>query len=193
MIASRRKAVFGERDRQWVTRLSTLDSAWMSDGGANMAERRQHERHAFSATAEVVDLTTGTRLSTRAADLNKGGCYLDMLSPLPIGSKVRIRISSDGADLNCTAAVRDSQPGMGMGVAFTDLNDAQKSLIDSWVENLRTPALAGRSPSPHSENAKSVPPPGQSDALAERLIDLLHKKGLLSSNDVAALLRDRIL
>jgi hypothetical protein len=38
-----------------------------------MAERRQHERHAFSATTEVVDLASGARLSTRAADLNKGG------------------------------------------------------------------------------------------------------------------------
>jgi hypothetical protein len=162
-------------------------------GGVNMVERRQHERHAFSATAEVVDMATGARLSTRAADLNKGGCYLDMLSPLPIGSKVRIRISSDGADLNCTAVVRDSQPGMGMGVAFADLNDAQKSLIDSWIERLGSPGLASHSPSPLSENAKSVPPPDQRETLAVKLIDLLHKKGLLSSNDVAALLRDRIL
>jgi hypothetical protein len=162
-------------------------------GEINMAERRQHERHAFSATAEVVDLASGARLSTRAADLNKGGCYLDMLSPLPIGSKVRIRISSDGGDLACTAVVRDSQPGMGMGVAFTDLNDAQNALIDSWIERLGSPGLAGHSPSPFSENIKSVPPPEQKEALAVKLIDLLHKKGLLSSNDVAALLRDRIL
>jgi hypothetical protein len=158
-----------------------------------MAERRQHERHAFSATTEVVDLASGARLSTRAADLNKGGCYLDMLNPLPVGSKVRIRISSDGGDLACTAVVRDSQPGMGMGVSFADLNDAQKGLIDSWIEKLGSPGLAGHSPSPFSDSAKTVPPPDQKDALAVKLIDLLHKKGLLSSNDVAALLRDRIL
>jgi hypothetical protein len=158
-----------------------------------MAERRQHERHAFSATAEVVDMATGARLSTRAADLNKGGCYLDMLSPLPIGSKVRIRITSDGAELNCTAVVRDSQPGMGMGVAFAELNDAQKAIIDSWIERLGSPALASHSPSPLSEKAKSVPPHDQREALAVKLIDLLHKKGLLSSNDVASLLRDRTL
>lgn len=158
-----------------------------------MAERRQHKRYAFSATTEVVDLATGARLSTRAADLNKGGCYLDMLSPLPIGSKVRIRISSAGGDLACTAMVRDSQPGMGMGVAFTDLNDAQKALIDSWIERLGSSGPAVHSPSPLSESVKAVPPADQRDALAVKLIDLLHKKGLLSSNDVASLLRDRIL
>jgi hypothetical protein len=158
-----------------------------------MGERRQHKRHAFSATAEVMDLASGARLSTRAADLNKGGCYLDMMSPLPIGSHVRVRISSDGAELTCTAVVRDSQPGMGMGVAFTDLDDARKALIESWIEKLGSPALADLSLSPPSENAKPAPPPDQRDALSVKLIDLLHKKGLLSSNDVASLLRDRIL
>ena len=157
-----------------------------------MEDRRQHKRHAFSATAEVVDMVSGARLSTRAADLNKGGCYLDMLSPLPIGSNVRVHIRSEGTELRCTAVVRDSQPGMGMGVAFTNLDDAQKAVIESWIERLGSPALADLSLSPVSENAKPAPPPDQKDALAVKLIDLLHKKGLLSSNDVASLLRDRV-
>jgi hypothetical protein len=158
-----------------------------------MEDRRQHKRHAFSATAEVVDMVSGARLSTRAADLNKGGCYLDMLSPLPVGSKVRVRILSEGAELTCTAVVRDSQPGMGMGVAFTDLDDTGKALIESWIERMDSSAPANVLPSPLSENAKPAPLPDQKDALAVKLIDLLHKKGLLSSNDVASLLRDRIL
>ena len=158
-----------------------------------MEDRRQHKRHAFSATAEVVDIVSGARLSTRAADLNQGGCYLDLMNALPIGSNVRIRIRSGGAELTCTAVVRDSRPGMGMGVAFTDLDDARKAIIDSWIERLGSTALADLSPSPLSENAIPAPPPEQRDALAVKLIDLLHKKGLLSSNEVASLLRDRIL
>ena len=158
-----------------------------------MEDRRQHKRHAFSATAEIVDMVTGARLSTRMADLNRGGCYLDMLSPLPIGSNLRVRIRSDGAELTCTAVVRDSQPGMGMGVSFTGLDDAQKSLIESWIEKLDSPAHANPPPSPITENAKPDRSPDQADALAVRLIDLLHKKGLLSSNEVTSLLRNRSL
>lgn len=158
-----------------------------------MEDRRQHERHAFSATAEVVEMVSGARLSTRAADLNQAGCYLDSLNPLPIGSNVRVRIRWGGAELMCTAVVQNSQPGMGMGVAFTDLDDARKALIQSWIERLGSPAIADSLPSPLSKNAKPAPPPEQEDALAIRLIELLRVKGLLSSNDVASLLRDRIL
>jgi PilZ domain-containing protein len=157
-----------------------------------MRERRQNKRHAFSATAEVVDVVSGARLSTRAADLNQGGCYLDLLSPLPIGTKVRIRILSDGAEMACSAVVRDSQPGMGMGVAFTDLNDAGKALIESWISRRSSPELTNVSPPP-AEKAKPATPTDQKEALAVRLIDLLHKKGMLSSNEVSSLLRDRLL
>lgn len=155
-----------------------------------MENRRKHQRHTFSATAEVVDLASGARLATRAADLNKGGCYLDMMTPLPIGSNVRVRIQAFGAEFTCAAVVRDSQPGMGMGVAFADLDDAQKSLIEGWIERLSSPTT-GPSSSPAQGTAKAAQPLEQRDALAVKLIDLLHKKGLLSSSDVSSLLRDR--
>lgn len=155
-----------------------------------MEDRRKQKRYTFSATAEVVDLASGARLATRAADLNKGGCYLDMLTPLPIGAQVRVHIQSFGAEFTCTAVVRDSQPGMGMGVAFGNLDDAQMSLIESWIEKLSSPAIAGLSASPAPETAKPQPPE-QKGALIVKLIDLLYQKGLLSSSDVSSLLRDR--
>jgi hypothetical protein len=156
-----------------------------------MEERRQANRYTFSATAEVVEMVTGVRLSTRAADLSEKGCYLDSLNPFAIGAKVRVRIGWDGAELTCAAVVRDVLPGMGMGVAFTDLNDAQNSLIANWIEKLGSPMHSAHSPSPPLENTKPAPAPHERDALAVRLIDLLQKKGLLSSNDVTSLLRDR--
>jgi len=156
-------------------------------------ERRQNERHTFSATAEVLELISGIRLSTRAADLSQMGCYLDSLNPFAVGSKVRLCIQSDKSELTCAAVVRDSQPGMGMGVAFTDLDDAQHALIKTWIERLGSPSPADFSTSLISETAKAAPPDDQTDDLAERLVDLLHKKGLLSSGEVAALLRARIL
>ncbi len=158
-----------------------------------MEDRRLYTRHALSATAVVVDMASGSRLSTRAADLNKGGCYLDLLNPLPVGSKVRVHINWGGTELICAAVVRDSHPGMGMGVAFTDLDDARRALIDNWIEKLGSPAGAGPSVSPPSGSAKPAPPADQTDALAVRLIELLHKKGVLSTNEVSSLLRSRVL
>jgi hypothetical protein len=171
-----------------------LDNARKSfEGAAITGERRRANRYNFSETAEVVEMASGARLSTRAADLSQKGCYLDTLNPFATGSIVRLRILWDGAELKCAAVVRDSQPGMGMGIAFTDLDDAQKALIESWIEKLTVPPGANLSPSPRSENAKPAPTAAERDALAVRLIGLLHKKGLLSTSDVASLLSERLL
>jgi hypothetical protein len=156
-----------------------------------MEDRRRAKRYAFSATAEVVEMMTGARLSTRAADLSEKGCYLDSLNPFTIGTNMRIRIGWEGAELECAATVRDVLPGMGMGVAFTDLNDEQKALIANWIEKLDSPGQAGLSQSSPLENAKPAPPSDEKDALAVRLIDLMQKKGMLSAYEVASLLRDR--
>jgi hypothetical protein len=167
-----------------------LDSTDKSfKGKAATDDRRQAERHIFSATAEVVEMLSGARLQVRAADLSHKGCYLDSLNPFAIGSKVRVRIRWDDTELTCTGVVRDSQPGMGMGIAFTDMDVARKALIESWIERLASSQPADFSSSPVADTPKL----DQSDDLAVRLIDLLRKKGMLSSNDVASLLRNRIL
>lgn len=156
-----------------------------------MGERRLSNRYFFSATAEVVEMVTGAKLSTRAGDLSQSGCYLDTLNPFAVGTNVQVRIGWEGAELKCAAVVRDTIPRMGMGVQFTDLDDAQKVLVATWIEKLASPMPAGPSLSPPSANAKPAPPPHEKDELALRLIDLLQKKGLLTSNDVASLLRER--
>jgi hypothetical protein len=162
-------------------------------GATAVAERREAARHSFSATAEVVEMTSGGRVSTRAADLSQKGCYLDTLNPFPTGTKVQVRIRWDDSEFTCAAEVRDSQAGMGMGVAFTDLDDAQRALIESWVARLVAPPVTAHSPAPHAEDAAPATSPGEQDVLAARLIDLLYRKGLLSSSDVAALLRERVI
>lgn len=69
-----------------------------SSGGATRetatkeAERRGADRHIFTAAAEVVDMATGARFSTRTTDLGPGGCFVDTLSPLPIGSQVHVSV-----------------------------------------------------------------------------------------------------
>jgi hypothetical protein len=162
------------------------------NGGTTVEERRRMKRHAFSATTEVADVASGARLTTRAADLSVQGCYLDSLNPFAIGSKIQVRISWGGAELKCAAVVRDSQPGMGMGVSFTDLDDARRALIEQWIEKLDPQASADFSVSALSENFKSTASPSSTEPLAIKLIELLQKKGLLTTNDVAALFRDNI-
>jgi hypothetical protein len=160
-------------------------------GETSTIDRRQMKRHAFSATTEVKELATGARSSSRAADLSQRGCYLDSLNPFPVGAKIQVRIMWGGEEVTCAGIVRESHPGLGMGVAFMDMDEGRTALIEKWIQKLGSSESDKISPGSRAENSKSDPTDTR-DALALRLIELLQKKGLLNSNDVALLLRDEI-
>jgi hypothetical protein len=42
---------------------------------------------------EVIELPRGARLSARTADISRMGCYIDMLNPIPQGSRIRLRLT----------------------------------------------------------------------------------------------------
>jgi len=58
-------------------------------------KERAVRRCPFVAAAEVTDLRSGTRLSARTSELGLGGCYIDVLNPLPQGAAVHLKILRD--------------------------------------------------------------------------------------------------
>jgi hypothetical protein len=87
------------------------------DGG----ERRQFARHDCCIEGQVFLERDPSPISVKAIDISLGGCYFEMLSPLPVGTAIRIALNAGDAPLNLNGKVRSSQSGQGMGVAFTGM------------------------------------------------------------------------
>jgi hypothetical protein len=85
------------------------------------AERRKMSRLTFTVSAEVIDHATRTRFSHRMVDIGTGGCFLDTLLPLPIGSRVRVTLRLGDMDFKAEGQVVYIQPRLGMGIAFDEL------------------------------------------------------------------------
>src|SRR5580658_1083960 len=82
-------------------------------------ERRTAPRYPFTASTEAIETRSGARILGRTADLGRGGCYVDTISPFPVGTIVTIRINRLNQSFQAEGKVVFSQTGMGMGVAFT--------------------------------------------------------------------------
>jgi hypothetical protein len=153
----------------------------MTNGGTQQAQsdRRTSQRQPFSGSAEIIEQGAGTRLAGRVGDLSPDGCYIDTINPLPVGTSVRVKIVSDGAEFQANGMVRNSQPGMGMGLAFASLTGEAMALLRGWLGIPSEGPAAG---------ASMMEKPS-SDDLAQRLISLLREKQILSDKEVAILLR----
>ena len=109
-------------------------------GETSFAVRRANPRFAFFAEAEAT-LRDGTSVPAQVSELSSHGCYIDTLEPIPIGTELRLRISSgiSTCELPGKVIYMHSGYGMGifgMGVVFGRMAAEQTSAVSSWLRDL---------------------------------------------------------
>lgn len=154
-------------------------------------ERRASKRVQLVASAEVIDLGSGTRLSGRVSDISLAGCYMDVMSPFGEGTNIRLRIKYNGQAVDLQGTVRFSHGSLGMGIGFTSLSPTQLETLGAWIgaltgERVQLPAqvpqfepIETRAATPVSRSEKSP---------LEQLVDILVRKGILTQAEVSELL-----
>jgi PilZ domain len=155
------------------------------------ADRRGAERHMFTAGAEVVEVKTGARFSTRTTDLGPGGCFVDTTFPLPIGSIVRVTINKGKTAFETAGTVVYSQHGLGMGIAFSDLTDRKRLDLADWIAGVTSERAAAHevARAPKDSNTQQ----GREFVALVHLVKLMIAKGILTEAEGSSVLHDPVL
>jgi uncharacterized protein (TIGR02266 family) len=91
--------------------------------------------------------SVGSFLTDWATNISHGGLFINTRKPLPVGTAVKILIQLPGAafPFQLTGRVAritefDNRANMvpGMGIEFTDVDEAKRLEIESFVERLRS-------------------------------------------------------
>jgi hypothetical protein len=149
---------------------------------ANPVERRRNLRFPFSASVEVVDTKSGTKISGRTTDLGLGGCYVDTLSPFPVATEAKIRIVRENESFEAQVKVVYSLVGLGMGLAFVSAQPKQVRLFQRWLLEISGQGVAAPPEDP-AEAARETPSADQTQTmgnfvLSELIMTLMQKKVL---------------
>lgn len=158
------------------------------EGRRTGAERRRYARFPMSASVEAVELNSKARIVGRTSDLGLGGCYVDTISPLPIGSVLKMRLTHDNKAFETKAQVVVAAVGMGMGVIFIDTEPAQVQTLEGWIRELSGEVLVEPDLPQIRSEAQSDAREGQPSALHDLVVELI-RTGALSESKGAALLR----
>jgi hypothetical protein len=104
-----------------------------------MTDRRVAPRYPLILVAEITDQLSSTKFTARTSDISRTGCYLDMLTPLPQGAQIRVRLHHEKETFESAATVIYVSPGLGMGVAFAaNLEANQQGVLDRWLAAAKT-------------------------------------------------------
>ncbi|MFQ5817025.1 MAG: PilZ domain-containing protein [Terriglobia bacterium] len=178
-------------------------------------ERRQHPRYRGAGEVEATDLATNTAVCGMLSDISRGGCYVDVMSPLAAGTPIRIRINTTDAIVETRGVVRSSHPSMGMGLEFTEMSPENRQRLDTLMGQitgqLAKAASATADPAEVSryelsQNSLATEPAGAPPARAaappvptqsfdnqlvlDTLLQLLDSKGVLTREEFLQALKE---
>lgn len=99
-----------------------------------MINRRRSTRYAMVVTAEVIEVSSGKKLTGRTSDVSRTGGFVDSLDPLPEGTEARIILTHGNERFESLAKVVYSVPRLGMGISFEMPGEDQLAILESWFE-----------------------------------------------------------
>jgi hypothetical protein len=152
-------------------------------------ERRKIPRYAVNADSEVEEPRVQAKINGRMTDLGMGGCYVDSMMTFPVDTSVHMRMTREDLKFEADAKVVFSKPGLGMGLAFTELTSEHKKYLAAWVDELsgteRIVEKPTRSMPMDDEEAGQ-----RSDQTAlQQLIKVLLQRDVITQSDFEQVLR----
>jgi hypothetical protein len=69
-------------------------------------------------------------------DISLCGCYVKLLSPLPVGTVVDMRVRTGDTEVKVQGVVKTSNPGLGNGIDFLDMAPASRLQLQHYLETI---------------------------------------------------------
>jgi hypothetical protein len=102
-------------------------------------ERRQSPRLRCSGSAEFHLAGSDVRMWGTLTDISLHGCYVEMNTTFPVGTRVDLVLKSFGIRVHSLGTVRANYPFLGMGISFNDIQIEEHQRLKQLLA-----ALAGQ-------------------------------------------------
>lgn len=93
------------------------------------------EQRRFQRVILKKEVLINGSLRAQGLDLSIGGMYVQTGRSFPIGDNITVTLPLDNEFISIRARVQNSQPPLGMGIMFLDLDPGQKEEIESFVDS----------------------------------------------------------
>lgn len=108
---------------------------------AKVADRRRFPRFECKASVEV-RLSSGSPVRGNLADLSVGGCYIEMMIPLPVSTQLDLVIWLESGKLATPGLVTSSHAGFGVGVKFIGMGKPERQMLEDYLARQATVSRA---------------------------------------------------
>jgi hypothetical protein len=102
-------------------------------GGSGAAERRRAPRRPFGGVAEISSGFSDDHIVGLATELGRFGCFVRTQKSLPVGTKVRLKITHHGNECHTPGEVVHLLTPKGMGIKFEPAAPRDEAPLEEWL------------------------------------------------------------
>jgi hypothetical protein len=146
-------------------------------------ERRRSPRFRCSGSAEFRAEGNDLKLWGTVTDICRDGCYIEMHTTFPVGTRVGLILKSCGIRIQTAGTVRATYPFLGMGLSFSDIEPAQDQQLKQLLDTLSGPGAVSRNPPAPQTDAVEILAAADPAALLNEIKDFFRTNQQLSREE----------
>jgi hypothetical protein len=157
-------------------------------------EKRRSPRYKCEGSAEMTEEGCETRAWASFKDISMHGCYVEATSTYAVGTNLVLKLAANGFQVSGKGAVRVNYPYLGMGIAFTEMSQDDRTRLRSLLQAITRPSVilgpgAAAVASPASLR-EPVPVISNPAAAVQALIQVFEKRQMLLRDEFVRILRN---
>ena len=146
-------------------------------------ERRQSPRLRCSGSTELRTEGSDARMWGTLTDVSLHGCYVEMNTTFPVGTKVDLVLKSFGIRIEAPGTVRASYPYLGMGVCFAEIEPVHQMQLKQLLAALTGRSAASNGTSAEEKSVKDNPGSADPKAFLDGITEFFQKNQTLSREE----------
>jgi hypothetical protein len=138
---------------------------------------------------------SGTQASTWATftDISVHGCYIESAVPSPQGTMLDLKLDANGFRVEVVGEVRVVYPGLGMGISFERMSEADNGRLRNLVASISPPAiilgLRVGTPTLAMSRLEDAPPITNPSAAIQAMLKFFENRQMMGRDDFLRILR----
>jgi hypothetical protein len=102
------------------------------------SDRRFHRRYTVQVQIELRQEGSDVPLRLATTDLSRGGCYIELMMPLSIGTHIQATLWLDGHPIVIQGRVATCHPQYGNGMMFEKFEGQGEQLLHQYLDGIVT-------------------------------------------------------
>lgn len=156
-------------------------------------EKRRSPRYKCEASVELCPEGSESRTWATCTDVSMHGCYVEATATHPVGTNVYIKLQANDFQVQSRGCVRVNYPCLGMGIAFVEMSEANRSRLRELLRAISRPSVilgTATAPSvPVGGTSTSISLPSDPTAALRALAEFFESRQLLMRDEFLRILR----